>query len=123
MPGMNSGLSDTNPVLVAAFRTALLHQGLVIALLLAVLALAWFGVREWMPGAAAARSTGALRWGAASAEPVARRLPRVGFGIIWIFDGLLQAQPAMAAGLPSRVIAPAAASSPAWVQHLVNWAG
>ena len=28
MPGMNSGLSDTNATLVAAFRAALLHQGL-----------------------------------------------------------------------------------------------
>jgi cytochrome oxidase Cu insertion factor (SCO1/SenC/PrrC family) len=122
MPGMNSGLSDTNPTLVAAFRTALLHQGLLIALLLAVLALAWFGVREWTP-TAAARSRGVLGWRAASAEPAARRLLRIGFGIIWIFDGLLQAQPAMAAGMPSQVVAPAAASSPAWVQHLVNWAG
>ncbi len=123
MPGMGSGLSDTNPTLVAAFRTALLHQGLLIALLLAVLALAWFGVREWMPGAASARSQGVLGWRAASAEPAARRLLRIGFGIIWIFDGLLQAQPAMAAGLPSQVMEPAAASSPVWVQHLVNWAG
>jgi cytochrome oxidase Cu insertion factor (SCO1/SenC/PrrC family) len=122
MPGMNSGLSDTNPTLVAAFRTALLHQGLLIALLLAVLALAWFGVREWMP-MAAARSQGLLGWRAASIEPAARRLLRIGFGIIWIFDGLLQAQPAMAAGLPSQAIEPAAASSPTWVQHLVNWAG
>jgi len=123
MPGMNSGLSDTNPTLVAAFRTALLHQGLLIALLLAVLALAWFGVREWLPVTAAARSKGVFGWRAASTEPAARRLLRVGFGIIWIFDGLLQAQPAMAAGLPSQVISPTAASSPAWVQHLVNWAG
>jgi len=122
MPGMNSGLSDTNPTLVAAFRDALLHQGLLIALLLAVLALAWFGVREWMP-MAAARWQGLLGWRVASAEPAARRLLRIGFGIIWIFDGLLQAQPAMAAGMPSQVVAPAAASSPAWVQHLVNWAG
>ena len=120
---MNSGLNDTNPTLVAAFRTALLHQGLLIALLLAVLALAWFGVREWMPAAASARSQGAPGWRAASAEPAARRLLRIGFGIIWVFDGLLQAQPAMAAGLPSQVMAPAAASSPAWVQHVVNWAG
>ena len=29
----------------------------------------------------------------------------------------------MPAGLPSQVIEPAAASSPVWVQHLVNWAG
>jgi cytochrome oxidase Cu insertion factor (SCO1/SenC/PrrC family) len=142
MPGMNSGLTDTNPTLVAAFRTALLHQGLFIALLLAVLALAWFAVREWMPSAG---SGGSLRsgslgsgsrgsgWGAVwsrsasgwpgTAEPAARRLLRIGFGVIWIFDGLLQAQPAMAAGLPSQVMEPTAASSPIWVQHLVNWAG
>jgi cytochrome oxidase Cu insertion factor (SCO1/SenC/PrrC family) len=120
---MNSGLSDTNPTLVAAFRTALLHQGLFIALLLAVLALAWFGVREWMPGAVSARSLGTPGARIAPAEAAARRLLRIGFGIIWIFDGLLQAQPAMAAGLPSQVMEPAAASSPAFVQHLVNWAG
>src|SRR5262250_1477396 len=123
MPGMNSGLRDTNPTLVAAVRTALLHQGLVIALLLAVLALAWFGAREWMPGAPLAGSQSTLGRRAATAEPAARRLLRIGFGIIWIFDGLLQAQPAMAAGLPSQVMEPAAASSPAWVQHLVNWGG
>ena len=123
MPGMDSGLSDTNPTLVAAFRTALLHQGLLIALLLAVLALAWFGVREWMPRTASARAQGAVGWRAAAAEPAARRLLRIGFGVIWIFDGLLQAQPGMAAGMPSQVIEPTAAASPAWVQHLVNWAG
>ena len=48
---------------------------------------------------------------------------RIGFGLLWVLDGLLQAQPRMAAGLPSQVIEPAAASSPHWVQHLVNWAG
>ena len=47
----------------------------------------------------------------------------VGFGNLWLFDAFLQAQPKMAIGLPSLVIEPAAASSPAWVQHLVNWAG
>jgi cytochrome oxidase Cu insertion factor (SCO1/SenC/PrrC family) len=43
--------------------------------------------------------------------------------VLWILDGILQAQPKMAAGLPSLVIEPTAASSPAWVQHLVNWGG
>ena len=43
--------------------------------------------------------------------------------MLWLFDGLLQAQPKMAAGLPSQVIEPIAATSPHWVQHLVNWAG
>ena len=41
---------------------------------------------------------------------------------MWIFDGILQAQPKMAIGLPSQVIEPIAASSPRWVQQVVNWA-
>jgi cytochrome oxidase Cu insertion factor (SCO1/SenC/PrrC family) len=56
-------------------------------------------------------------------EPAGRRLLRIGFGTIWILDGLLQAQPKMAGGLASQVIQPTAAASPAWVQHLVNWGG
>ena len=48
-------------------------------------------------------------------------LLRVGFGVIWLFDGLLQAQPQMAGGLADQVIQPAAATSPGWVQHLVNF--
>jgi cytochrome oxidase Cu insertion factor (SCO1/SenC/PrrC family) len=115
MPGMNSGLNDNNPVLVAAFRAALLHQGLIVLLIFAALAVAWVSAREWLrPGKAA---------GPASAEPAWRQLLRIGFGAIWIIDGLLQAQPAMPAGLPSQVIEPTAASSPGWVQHIVNWAG
>ena len=38
-------------------------------------------------------------------EPGARVL-RVGFGVIWLFDGLLQAQPQMAGGLAGQVIRP-----------------
>ena len=57
------------------------------------------------------------------AEPSWRQLLRVGFGLLWVFDGILQAQPKMAIGLPSQVIEPIAASSPKWVQHVVNWAG
>jgi cytochrome oxidase Cu insertion factor (SCO1/SenC/PrrC family) len=118
MPGMKSGLSDTNPVIVGAFKAALLHQGLIIAAILAVLALAWVAAREFVP-AAARWSLPSLR--GAAPEPSARRLLRIGFGLVWVFDGLLQAQPAMAAGLPSQVIEPGATTSPAWVQHVVNW--
>ncbi len=114
---MNSGLSNTNPTLIAAFRAALMHQGLIAVALLAVLALAWVAVREFGP---AARQAASAPW---TMEPRARRLLRIGFGILWIFDGLLQAQPAMAAGLPSGVMEPTAAASPVWVQHVVNWAG
>jgi len=127
VPGMNSGLSDTNPILVAAFKTALLHQGLVVLALLLVLGLAWLGVREWLPGGrragASSWSAATLGWAGGATEPSGRRLLRIGFGLLWIFDGILQAQPAMAAGLPAQVVEPAAASSPAWVQHVVNWAG
>ncbi len=123
MPGMNSGLNDASSVLVAAFKAALLHQGLVALLILAVLAVAWVSVREWIPSVrTATRAGGSGRGRAGTAEPAGRRLLRIGFGIIWVFDGLLQAQPRMAAGLPSAAIEPAAASSPHWVQHLVNWA-
>ena len=115
MPGMNSGLNSDNPTLVAAFRSALLHQGLFVLLIFAVLAVAWVSAREWLRPARSAPPAGP--------EPAWRQLLRIGFGVIWIFDGLLQAQPAMAAGLPSQVIEPTAASSPAWVQHVVNWAG
>ena len=48
-------------------------------------------------------------------------LLRVGFGAIWLFDGILQAQPQMAGGLADQVIRPSASSSPGWVQHLVNF--
>ncbi len=119
MPGMNSGLNSNNPTVVAAFRSALLHQGLIVLVVFAVLALAWIIIHEWLrpPGAPAAPGAGT------AAEPGWRQLLRIGFGVIWIFDGLLQAQPSMAVGLPSQVIQPAAASSPGWVQHIVNWAG
>lgn len=129
MPGMNSGLSDTNPIIVAAFRSALLHQGLIVLALLLVFGLTWFGIREWVPPA---RRASGLLWSAAGlesavasgpAEPRWRRVLRIGFGLLWIFDGVLQAQAAMPAGLPGQVIQPAAAASPSWVQHLVNWAG
>src|ERR1700683_4902210 len=115
MPGMNSGLNDNNATLVAAFRAALLHQGIYVLLIFAILAVAWVSAREWLRPARAARFV--------TPEPAWRQLLRVVFGVIWIFDGLLQAQPAMAPGLPSQVIEPTASSSPAWVQHVVNWAG
>ncbi len=60
---------------------------------------------------------------AAAPEPRAHRVLRIGFGLLWLLDGLLQAQPGMAAGLPSQVIEPGANTSPHWVQALVNWAG
>ena len=120
MPGMNAGLDANDPVVVAAFRTALIHQGIVALLIFLLVSAVWAGARGRLapvPGAGNATRRAAV-W---AAEPAARRLLRIGFGLLWIFDGLLQAQPAMAAGLPSQVIEPTAASSPRWVQHVVDW--
>jgi cytochrome oxidase Cu insertion factor (SCO1/SenC/PrrC family) len=189
VPGMNSGLSPADPTLVAAFRSALLHQGGIALLIIAFLWLLWATVRVWrlttpvaktaasgavtasaaaevkeagdadgisetngagetsgsteMDGAVRAAETG-ITDGAATArrtratgriwagrgarrggggEARGRWLLRVGFGLVWILDGILQAQPKMAGGLASQVVEPTAAASPAWVQHLVNWGG
>ena len=124
MPGMNSGINVSDPTVVAAFKAALVHQGLIALLIFALLGLAWVTVRTWTP-AAAGVSAGAATgtYGPAPAEPAWRRLLRIGFGLLWIVDGILQAQPKMAVGLPSQVIEPIAANSPRWVQQVVNWAG
>ena len=124
MPGMNSGVNVNDPMVIAAFKSALLHQGIIALLIFGLLGLAWLTVRAWLPAAAqAGEHTGPAARPAAAAEPAWRQLLRVGFGLLWVFDGILQAQPKMAIGLPSQVIQPTAASSPHWVQHVVNWAG
>ncbi|MGH3069019.1 MAG: SCO family protein [Streptosporangiaceae bacterium] len=142
---MNSGLSPSDPTLVAAFRSALLHQGAIALIAIVFLWLIWATARTWRftrpaaKGGADGTSAGAVAWrgggsgwakrvsGAARpagvAEARGRRLLRIGFGLLWIFDGILQAQPKMAGGLASQVIQPIAAASPAWVQHVVNWGG
>ncbi|MGH3219360.1 MAG: SCO family protein [Streptosporangiaceae bacterium] len=186
---MNSGLSPADPTLVAAFRSALLHQGGIALLIVAFCWLVWATVRTWQlttptakvagTGEAtgtdedvkAAGITGETRAGGTTAakagtgglaklgtgglrrmrrsvpearvgsvpearvgsvpearvgsvpEARGRWLLRVGFGVIWIVDGILQAQPKMAGGLASQVIEPTAAASPTWVQHVVNWGG
>ena len=123
MPGMNSGLSPGDPTLVAAFRSALLHQGAIALLMLVLVWLLWGTARAWRSAAAPGEAAATAAGGAAAAEARARWLLRIGFGVLWIFDGLLQAQPKMAGGLATQVIEPVAASSPGWVQHLVNWGG
>jgi cytochrome oxidase Cu insertion factor (SCO1/SenC/PrrC family) len=118
MPGMNSGLNVNDPTVVAAFKTAVLHQGLIALLIFFVVGLAWLSLRAWLPARAPASLPTPM-----APEPAWRQLLRYGFGAIWLFDGILQAQPKMAVGLPSQVIEPTAASSPHWVQAVVNWAG
>jgi cytochrome oxidase Cu insertion factor (SCO1/SenC/PrrC family) len=118
MPGMNSGPSPASPILVSAFRSALLHQAGIVALIFLLLFLAWVAIRAAVFG----NTLGFGRVARAWREPRARRMLRVSFGVLWLFDGILQAQPQMAGGLATQVIQPSADGSPAWVAHLVNWA-
>jgi cytochrome oxidase Cu insertion factor (SCO1/SenC/PrrC family) len=118
VPGMNTGLNVSDPTVVAAFKTALLHQGLIALLIFFAVGVAWLSLRAWLPAAAGGHAAMSP-----TQEPTWRQLLRYGFGAIWLFDGILQAQPKMAVGLPSQVIEPTAASSPHWVQTVVNWAG
>ncbi|HTT90529.1 MAG TPA: SCO family protein [Acidimicrobiales bacterium] len=123
MPGMSTGLNANNPSIVSAFQSTLLHQGLVVLLILAIVATAWNLLRSAQLRQANAGADGGAytpRPQYSNPEPAGRRLLRISFGIIWIFDGLLQAQSSMPLGMPSQVIEPAAASSPSWIQHLDN---
>jgi cytochrome oxidase Cu insertion factor (SCO1/SenC/PrrC family) len=124
MPGMSPGLNVTDPAVVSAFRSALIHQGLLALTVFALLAVAWL-ILSWRAGRAGLDLAGASGPTGASGrtEPAGRLVLAVGFGNLWLFDGILQIQPKMALGLPSLVIEPTAQSSPHWVQALVNWAG
>jgi cytochrome oxidase Cu insertion factor (SCO1/SenC/PrrC family) len=149
MPGMGSDLGNGNAVLIAAFRDALLHQGLLIVLVFAVLGLLLVSIREIrrplpppVAGGSGTASTGTtaaaplpraglgMRTRIAARklsgdppgepEPRWRAVLRIGFGLLWVIDGLLQAQPAMV-GLATQVIKPGSSASPAWVRSIVGW--
>jgi cytochrome oxidase Cu insertion factor (SCO1/SenC/PrrC family) len=111
MPGMNSGPSPASSILVAAFRSALLQQALIVALIFVFVLATWAVMRT---------AIGEQRADAVWREPRARQVLRIGFGALWVFDGLLQAQPQMAGGMPALFQA-TDAGSPGWVVDLVNW--
>jgi cytochrome oxidase Cu insertion factor (SCO1/SenC/PrrC family) len=122
MSGMGSSLQLTNQTVVAAFRSALIHQGIIALLIFFLLAMLWVSVREWIPVSRHRPQPAVLAAGLA-AEPAGRRLLRIGFGVLWLVDGVLQMQPAMPLGLPSNVTGPAADGAPGWVRHLVDFGG
>jgi len=51
----------------------------------------------------------------------ARTFLRRAIGIIWIVDGLLQAQPAMPGGFAKQIVAANAIGQPHWLANLLNW--
>ena len=124
MPGMGGSLQTNNPTVVAAFESALVHQGLVVLVIMALLSVAWNLLRREQLRRAVAAGGGQVAAFAGEpgvSEPTALRLLRISFGCIWVFDGILQAQVSMPLGMISGVVQPAAAGSPSWVLHLVNF--
>ena len=109
-------------LIVQAFHQALTRQAAVIFLALVVILVAWNGLRtlQYRRAIAAGESFPPPR-PEVGPEPVARRVLRLGFGVVWIIDGLLQLQSNMPVDLPGNVLQPAASSSPGWVQHLVDF--
>ncbi len=122
MPGMGGSPGAGNSTIIHQFHTALAHQGLLILLVLVLLFMAWNALRSLQyRRAVASGAPFPPPRPATSPEPPARRLLRLGFGALWVVDGLLQLQQAMPLGLPSTVLRPAASGSPEWVVRLVNF--
>jgi cytochrome oxidase Cu insertion factor (SCO1/SenC/PrrC family) len=119
MPGMNTGLQPDNSTIVSAFHSLLAREGLLVLVLFALFVLAWNVLRGVQTRKAADGTAVPERQ--PYPEPAARRLIRISFGLIWILDGILQAQASMPLGMTSQVIGPGAVGSPGWVQHLVNF--
>ena len=122
MPGMGRSLQTGNSLIVSSFHTALFHQFIAIFVLGALCAIGFNVFRTVQYRRLKAHGVASFPSAPSEPmpEPAARRILRIGFGALWIFDGLLQVQSSMPLGLPSGVIQPSASGSPGWVQHLVN---
>ncbi len=113
MPGMQAqGVANANPVVVAAFHHSLVVGFLLVAGLLLIGSFTWLLVTSSWTGSVRASWSG---------EPRARRVLRIGFGLLWLVDALLQLQPQMPLGLPGSVLLPSAEGSPGWVVSLTTW--
>ena len=111
MPGMGHGVDIHNPVVTNLFRLGL-HVSFVWVLAFAVLfalGLAFVALRspDGVPPLSEARPRTTLR---------------VGFGLLWLLDGLLQLQAGMPLGLSSQVLAPTKEAAPTWWHGFIGTA-
>jgi cytochrome oxidase Cu insertion factor (SCO1/SenC/PrrC family) len=112
MPGMGgSQISLNNPLVVQLFRHSAFESSIswIIALALVALILASLFRRVNRFNL----STAGL------AEPRSRTYLRMGFGALWLIDGLLQFQASMPLGLANNVVAPMASGTPTWLHSLM----
>jgi hypothetical protein len=100
MPGMGNGLTTNDPIIVSAFHTALLHQGLLVLLLVAIAGVSLNVLHPLQVRRATAIGDGTRRTARPDLAPEApgRRILRISFGLLWVFDGLLQGQSSMPSG-------------------------
>ncbi len=112
MPGMSgSPISLNNPLVVQLFRRSAFVTSIswIIALALVTLIVASLFRRV---------NTFNLS-SAGLAEPRSRTYLRMGFGVLWLFDGLLQFQASIPLGLANQVVAPMATGTPSWLHALM----
>lgn len=115
---MSSGPRATDPRVISAFQSSLAAEGLVALAVLAAVIVVWQLLRTRQLRAALAGELPARV--EASHEAPGRRLLRIGFGSLFVFDGLLQTQPAIPEGLVRHVIRPVVVASPAFVRSVVS---
>ena len=121
MTGMGGHTGPGDSSIIAEFHHALASEAALLVALLAALFVGWNQLRSMQYRRAVIRGEQfPVPVVARPPEPSGRRFLRISFGLLWLFDGLLQLQPGMPMGLPSDVIRPAASTSPEWVRHLVD---
>lgn len=111
--GTVTGLSTTNSTVVSAFHHTL-GVGLIVILGIVAVAIIALTVLERRFGASTSGGDSLVN------EPRPRRFLRIGFGLLWLLDGLLQLKAQMPLGLIKGVVLPSATGSPSWVVHLVH---
>ncbi len=113
MPGMSRHtINLDNAIVVSLFRHALFVTGLMRLAAIAVVFMLALVVSRRI-----------LRFNLSPEgmnEPRARTYLRWGFGVIWLFDGVLQFQVSMPLGLANNVIAPLTSNTPMWLHSLME---
>jgi cytochrome oxidase Cu insertion factor (SCO1/SenC/PrrC family) len=112
MPGMGgSSFTSTNPLVVTLFHHNVFTSSVSWIIGIALLALVI---------ASALRVVNTFNLSARGlAEVRSRTYLRMGFGALWLIDGILQFQASMPLGLGNAVVAPAAAGTPGWLHSLM----
>lgn len=117
---MGDGLSHgpTSPV-IASFQHDLVIVSFIVLVALVLLAVGWHLLdsyqeqhRENEPEPKTVDRV---------SEAPARFILRIGFALLWLFDGILQTQASMPQQLASSGFAATTAGSPAWLVHLVHF--